>query len=145
MDTLILLNFIVSLTMFGIIMVTQVVSYPLFLNLDEKIFTSYHSEYVKRITIIVMPVMTIELALTIMLYYMHDGFLSQVFLISLIMIFISTVIIQVPIHNKLKFNYDEYLTKKLIKTNWIRTFLWSLKVLVCYNIIIKELFWILLL
>ena len=140
MDTLILLNFIVSLTMFGIIMVTQVVSYPLFLNLDEKIFTSYHSEYVKRITIIVMPVMIIELALTIMLFYMLDGFLSQIFFISLILIFISTVIIQVPIHNKLKFSYDEYLAKKLIKTNWIRTFLWSIKALICYNIIIKELF-----
>ena len=145
MDILILLNFIVTLTMLSIIIVTQIVSYPLFLNVDEKIFTSYHSEYVKRITIIVMPIMIIELALTIMLYYVLDGFLSQVFLISLIMIFISTVIIQVPIHNKLKFSYDEYLAKKLIKTNWIRTFLWSLKVLVCYNIIIKELFWILLL
>jgi len=140
MDTLILLNFIVTLTMLSIIMVTQIVSYPLFLNVDEKIFTSYHSEYVKRITIIVMPIMIIELALTIMLYYMLDGFLSQVFLISLVMIFISTVIIQVPIHNKLKFSYDEYLAKKLIKTNWIRTFLWSLKALICYNIIIKELF-----
>ena len=140
MDTLILLNFIVTLTMLSIIMVTQIVSYPLFLNVDEKIFTSYHSEYVKRITIIVMPIMIIELALTIMLYYVLDGFLSQVFLISLVMIFISTVIIQVPIHNKLKFSYDEYLAKKLIKTNWIRTFLWSLKALICYNIIIKELF-----
>ena len=140
MDTLILLNFIVTLTMLSIIMVTQIVSYHLFLNVDEKIFTSYHSEYVKIITIIVMPIMIIELALTIMLYYMLDGFLSQIFLISIVLIFISTVIIQVPIHNKLKFSYDEYLAKKLIKTNWIRTFLWFLKVLVCYNIIIKELF-----
>ena len=140
MNTLILLNFIVSLTMLSIIMVTQIVSYPLFLNLDEKIFTSYHSEYVKRITIIVMPIMIIELALTIMLYYMLDGFLSQIFLISIVLIFISTVIIQVPIHNKLKFSYDEHLAKKLIKTNWIRTFLWTIKALICYNIIVKELF-----
>tara|TARA_B100002051_G_scaffold188872_1_gene178886 strand:- start:102 stop:467 length:366 start_codon:yes stop_codon:yes gene_type:complete len=121
-------------------MVTQIVSYPLFLNVDEKIFTSYHSEYVKRITIIVMPIMIIELALTIMLYYMLDGFLSQIFLISIVLIFISTVIIQVPIHNKLKFSYDEHLAKKLIKTNWIRTFLWTIKALICYNIIVKELF-----
>ena len=32
------------------------------------------------------------------------------------------------------------LAKKLIKTNWIRTFLWTIKALICYNIIIKELF-----
>ena len=140
MDTLILLNFIVTLTMLSIIMVTQLVSYPLFLNVDEKIFTSYHSEYVKRITIIVMPVMIIELVLTIMLYYMLDGFLSQIFLISIVLIFISTVIIQVPIHNKLKFSYDEHLAKKLIKTNWIRTVCWSLRgflVLLMLNYYIK--------
>ncbi len=138
MITLILLNFIVSITMLSIIMVTQIVSYPLFLNVNEE-FTSYHSEYIKKITIIVMPVMIIELILTIMLYYMLDGFLSQIFLISLILIFISTVFIQVPIHNKLKFNYDQYLIKKLIKTNWLRTFLWSAKTIVCYSIFVKEL------
>ena len=120
-------------------MVTQIVSYPLFLNVDEKYFTSYHNEYVKRITSIVMPVMIIELALTIMLYYLLDGFLSQIFLISLVIIFISTIFIQVPIHNKLKFNYDQYLIKKLIKTNWVRTFLWFMKTIVCYSIFVKEL------
>ena len=139
MITLILLNFIASITMLGVILVTQIVSYPMFLNVSKQGFTSFHSNYVKRISSIVMPVMTIELILSVILFFTLEGILSQISLITLILIFISTAVIQVPIHEKLKFKYDEYLTRKLIRTNWIRTSLWSIKSLISYNIIVKEL------
>ena len=71
---------------------------------------------------------------------MFDGILAKICLITLILIFISTGLIQVPIHEKLKVKYDEYLTRKLIKSNWIRTSLWTVKSFASYNIIIKELF-----
>ncbi len=144
MNTLILLNFIASFTMLGVILVTQIVSYPMFLNVNKKGFTLFHSMYVKRISSIVMPVMTIELILSVILFFTLDGILSQISLTTLILILISTAVIQVPIHEKLKFKYDEFLTKKLIRTNWIRTSLWSIKSIISYNIIVKELLWILL-
>ena len=140
MKTLALLNFLVSLTMMGIIIVTQIVSYPMFLNVNKQNFTTFHSEYVKRITSIVMPIMILELAISVTLFFMFDGILAKICLITLILIFISTGLIQVPIHEKLKVKYDEYLTRKLIKSNWIRTSLWTVKSFASYNIIIKELF-----
>ena len=139
MNTLILLNFIASFTMLGVILVTQIVSYPMFLNENNKGFTLFHSMYVKRISSIVMPVMTIELILSVILFFTLDGILSQISLTTLILILISTAFIQVPIHEKLKFKHDEFLTKKLIRTNWIRTSLWSIKSIISYNIIVKEL------
>ena len=139
MNTLILLNFIASFTMLGVILVTQIVSYPMFLNENKKGFTLFHSMYVKRISSIVMPVMTIELILSVILFFTLDGILSQISLTTLILILISTAFIQVPIHEKLKFKHDEFLTKKLIRTNWIRTSLWSIKSIISYNIIVKEL------
>lgn len=140
MKTLILLNFIASITMLGVIVVTQIVSYPMFLNVSKHNFTSFHSEYVKRITSIVLPVMLVELILSIILFFTLEGVLAKICLVTLGLIFISTGLIQVPIHEKLKFKYDEFLTKKLIRTNWIRTSLWSIKSITAYNIIIKELF-----
>ena len=111
----------------------------MFLNVSKQGFTLFHSNYVKRISSIVMPVMTIELILSVILFFTLEGILSQISLITLLLIFISTAVIQVPIHEKLKFKYDEYLTRKLIRTNWIRTSLWSIKSLISYNIIVKEL------
>ena len=107
MKTLVLLNFLVSLIMMGIIIVTQIVSYPMFLNVNKKNFTTFHLEYVKRITSIVMPIMILELAISVSLFFIFDGILAKICLITLILIFISTGLIQVPIHEKLKVKFDK--------------------------------------
>ena len=61
MDFLLVLNFFISGFMLGLIFVTQIVSYPLFSKVEMNIFTSYHDDYVKRISFIAVPVMLLEL------------------------------------------------------------------------------------
>ena len=139
MKTLALLNFLVSLTMMGIIIVTQIVSYPMFLNVNKQNFTTFHSEYVKRITSIVMPIMILELAISVALFFMFDGILAAVCLITLILIFISTGLIQVPIHGSIEKFADSNLFLKLIRTNWIRTVLWFIKGFILIKLFLKEL------
>ena len=60
-----------------------------------------------------------------MLVWSKDGFFL-LSMILLIIIWLSTFFIQVPIHNKLLDEPSNYLTK-LVRTNWIRTVLWTVK------------------
>jgi len=44
-----------------------------------------------------------------------------------LLIWLSTFLIQVPIHNQLGIGKDSFLIKRLVQTNWIRTILWTSK------------------
>ena len=59
-------------------------------------------------------------------------------LLTIILIFISTFIIQVPFYNKLKLANNRKHIIKLVNTNWIRTFLWIIKSIFSILIIFKE-------
>ena len=51
---------------------------------------------------------------------------------------LSTFFIQVPLHDKIKNNYNVFFFKKLINTNILRTFLWMFKTLLSLIILSKE-------
>ncbi len=42
-------------------------------------------------------------------------------------VWLSTFVLQVPIHNQLKTGKENMLIRRLVATNWIRTAAWSLK------------------
>tara|TARA_B100001057_G_C22570800_1_gene841096 strand:+ start:154 stop:297 length:144 start_codon:yes stop_codon:yes gene_type:complete len=44
----------------------------------------------------------------------------------------------VPTHNNLSVKFDEEEIKKLINYNWIRTFLWFLKLVVIFFILYEK-------
>ena len=138
MDFLLVLNFFISGFMLGLIFVTQIVSYPLFSKVEMNIFTSYHDDYVKRISFIAVPVMLSELFVSILVCYYLQSMLSFLLLIIMGLIFLSTFLIQVPIHEKIKFGGRRFLFKRLVDTNWIRTFGWFVKSIVSFLIIFKE-------
>ena len=54
--------------MFGLILTTQIVSYPLFIKVKSSNFSDYHSDYVNRISLIVIPVMLSEFFLAVLLF-----------------------------------------------------------------------------
>ena len=112
----------------GIIIMTQIISYPLFLKVSESSFADYYNAYKNRITIIVIPFMVTELLLTLYIYlYSPNNIFFQISTFILILIWLSTFFIQVPIHNKISIKLEHEMIGKLISTNWIRTFLWILK------------------
>jgi len=70
----------------------------------------------------------LELIFVILLLTNYD--LSNnilVIAISTLLIWISTFFIQVPLHKKIAYKRDLRKIKKLILSNLIRTFLWTLK------------------
>ena len=134
MENLILFNFFISSFMFGLILTTQIVSYPMFLKAEEN-FSVYHMSYVNKISTIAAPLMIIELFLSLLFIILLQSYFAISIFLIMILIFLSTFFIQVPIHEKLKNNYNIYLCNKLINTNWIRVFLWLSKCIISFIMI----------
>ena len=137
MDFLFFLNVISAFLLTGVIWTIQLVHYPSFHFIDKLSFTNFHNFHERRISIIVMPLMLIELITSIALY-IHNMW-SIIFALNLLivgLIWCSTFFVQVPIHSILSEKKDKNLIEKLVNTNWIRTFLWSTRMLLIIDEII---------
>lgn len=137
MDFLFFLNVISAFLLTGVIWTIQIVHYPSFHYIDKLSFTNFHNFHERRISIIVMPLMLIELITSIALYV--NNMWSIIFALNLLivgLIWCSTFFVQVPIHSILSEKKDKNLIEKLVNTNWIRTFLWSIRMLLIIDEII---------
>ena len=134
MENLILFNFFISSFMLGLIITTQIVSYPMFLKAKTN-FSAYHMSYVNKISIIAAPFMIIELLLSLFFVFFIESYIAVSTFLIIVLIFLCTFFIQLPIHEKLKNNFNISLCNKLIKTNWIRVFLWLLKCVTSFMLI----------
>jgi hypothetical protein len=137
MDLLFFLNVISAFLLTGVIWTIQIVHYPSFHYIDKLSFTNFHHFHERRISIIVMPLMLIELTTSTVLYI--NNMSSIVFALNLlivVLIWCSTFFVQVPIHSILSQKKDKKLIEKLVNTNWIRTFLWSMRMLLIIDEII---------
>ena len=57
--------------------------------------------------------------------------------VLVVIVWSSTFLLQVPIHNRLMSGKKEMLIRRLVATNWIRTIAWSLKSLVITLAVIR--------
>ena len=138
MDSILLFNVYITIFMFSVILMTQIVSYPLLKNVDNVTFVKYHTFYVSKIFIIVAPAMVFEFILSFYILYFFKSFDVIFNFLTIALIFLSTILIQVPIHEKLKHAKDNFLIQRLINTNWIRTILWGTKLVISHKIFLKE-------
>ena len=127
---------IINSILVGIILSTQYVSYPLFLIVNKNQFKIYHDFYTKSISYVVVPFMLLEILINAFnLYNINDVYpLYFVSTFLLLFIWLSTILIQVPLHNSINLDYDTLQIKQLINSNWIRTILWISKLLILVNI-----------
>ncbi len=118
-----LLELLVTAGLVVLIWIIQILHYPTFLFVDRESFVRFEAFHAGRISFIVIPLMLMELGLALV---------NPRLLVTplVILIWLSTFLLQVPCHNKLQAGYDEATIRRLINTNWIRTILWSLKLLV---------------
>ncbi len=124
-----IINFFSTVFLVGLIWIIQVVHYPLIQMVDEGIFVSYMAQHRRKISYVVLPLMLIELASAILLA-LNSGksdiaFQAWIGLILVIVIWLSTFMAQVPLHKILASKKDPAAITRLVKTNWLRTALWS--------------------
>lgn len=138
MNFLFFLNVISAFLLTGVIWTIQIVHYPSFHYIDKLSFTNFHNFHERRISIVVIPLMLIELITSVALYIYN---LSSIFfslnLLIVVLIWCSTFFVQVPIHSVLSQKKDKNLIEKLVNTNWTRTFLWSMRMLLIIDEIIS--------
>jgi hypothetical protein len=129
--TLSLYNLAVSWALLSLIWLVQTIIYPGLANIRAADFVGYHRWYVKRISAVVTPLMIGE-ALIAVAWLQRDNFssLSSVSAFLVAVVWISTFILQVPIHHHLKAGKDLPAIRRLVATNWIRTAAWSTKAVI---------------
>ena len=129
-DTLYFIQIVCNSYLVSLVFMTQLITYPTFLHIDKDKFSEYHRKYVNNISFIVAPVMLIELLTLLLIAYFSKDFLIIKSLILLLVIWLTTFFIMIPSHNRISKSFNIKEIKSLINYNWIRTILWSFKLLV---------------
>ncbi len=117
--------------MTGVIWVIQIVHYPSFHFIEKELYTAFQKFHMNKISIIVMPIMLAELITGIMLF-LDKSFKSPFLTISiiiLVLIWLITGVFFTKAHNELIAGYQELVVNQLVAMNWIRTLLWTLRLL----------------
>lgn len=123
-----LVHFITCAFMTGLIWLVQLVHYPAFKSIEAQGFASFHRFHSSAIGCIVAPVMLMEMISGILLWAAaKDKLFFAVNGILLVLIWISTAFLSVPQHEALAAAKDPAVIEKLVVTNWPRTLLWTLR------------------
>ena len=129
MSFIFLLNLVLSFIAVGLIWTIQLVHYPSMRFIPKERFVEYHNFHSIRISFLAIPLMVTELGTSLILFYQnYNNAIQTIFLINLVivaLIWLSTFLIQVPLHNALSKEKQSEKLSKLICTNWIRTILWT--------------------
>lgn len=128
---LVLVNLACSLYMTGLIWFVQVVHYPLFAQVGAVEFPGYEAGHSFRTTIVVAPVMLLELLVSVLLVvYAPAGMERWVVWAAAGMTAVvcaSTFFVQVPLHEQLAAAFVREAQEWLARSNWIRTIGWTVR------------------
>lgn len=122
--------------MTGLIWIVQIVHYPSFEYIKEEDFLDFASFHQKNITQIVMPIMIVELLSAFYLIKLAPIFYLNLFLT--LTIWLVTFFYSVPAHKKLCLSKEISIISRLVKTNWLRTILWSARTLLILIFLINS-------
>ena len=122
---LVLPQWILAAWMTGIIWQVQLLTYPQFMRVGEREFAAYHREHLRRMGWVVIPPMLAELGFAIAAWWMVRDLVTGVGLGLIVAIWVTTCLLQVPLHQRLSQGRNETVIRRLVATNWIRTVLWT--------------------
>ena len=119
----------------GLIWVIQVVHYPLFAAVGRSEFAAYEASHTRLITVVVGPVMLLELATSALLLAARPAavpmWAAALGVALVAAIWLSTIALQIPAHGRLAQGFAEDAHAMLVHTNWIRTVAWTLHGALC--------------
>ena len=127
MNTVLLLHAACTWFMVGLIWFVQVVHYPLFARVGQEHFPTYEAEHARRTTLVVLAPMLGELMTSMWLWRQAPGFLTTTGAILVLGLWLSTLLVQSPIHGRLTQGFDLRLWQNLVSSNRWRTLVWTLR------------------
>ncbi len=127
--TILLLNAVATLAMVGLIWFVQIVHYPLMAAVGETQSRDYHGRHQRLTGFVAGPLMIVEAGTAVLLLAIRpDGvpLAAAVTGVALIVVlWLSTFLLQVPVHRKLAGGHRPELVRRLVRSNWLRTAAWS--------------------
>ena len=143
MATLVLIHAGATLFMTGLIWFVQVVHYPLLALVGRQGFVTYERHHTSRTSTIVGPVMAVEAVTAVILVSVTPAGIAAwtvwLGLGLLAGIWTSTALLQVPCHRILSREFSSATHRRLVRTNWIRTVVWSLRSFLALQIVSRHL------
>ncbi len=129
MTSVFLLHLGATWALVGLIWFVQVVHYPLFRYVGRDAFVDFEAQHTRRTGWVVGVLMPVEAITALWLVLRPPAGVDGVwFLLGLGLVgalWLTTLIVHVPLHRSLSAGFDASLGKRLVVTNWVRTFFWS--------------------
>ncbi|MGB1707168.1 MAG: hypothetical protein ACPHF4_05000 [Rubripirellula sp.] len=130
-SALFVVNLIATWYMVGLIWMVQIVHYNMFDRVGVDQFQQYEADHNRLITPIVGVPMLFELATAVLLLFAapesFPRWAGVVGLVLIGLIWLSTVMLQIPCHAQLLNGFDEAVYRRLVNSNWLRTVLWTIR------------------
>lgn len=137
-----LINAASTLMMTGVIWFVQIVHYPLFSRVGLTEFARYEAAHSNLTSLVVVPLMLVELATAAVLVLGKPPELPLSWLITgfilVLLIWATTFFLSVPQHNKLSSGFNSAAHQILVTTNWIRTAAWSARSMLVLYLLAKQ-------
>ncbi len=123
-----------TIAMTGLIWFVQIVHYPLLARVGHGSFAEYEQAHTRRTAFIVGPIMLLEAAAAAALAVtLRPPALLAAGL--LVFIWLSTAVVQVPLHARLERGFDTSAWRMLVRSNWIRTCLWTVRAVLALHMV----------
>jgi hypothetical protein len=115
--------------MVGLIWTIQTVHYPLFRSVGENEFVAYERGHTRRMGGLLAVPAGVEVLTGLGLVWFRPSEVGlAVVLVAGVLLagaWVTTALVQVPLHRRLSERYDPLAGRRLVTTNWLRTALWS--------------------
>jgi len=122
-----LVRFSIDSGLVVLIWMVQLIIYPSFKYYSKTSLLLWHAVYVKRISIIVIPLMVAQVVIIGWQLYAVQNLYTTTSAILVLAVWGSTFVTFVPRHNSIaENNYTDQTIAQLVSYNWIRTFIWSM-------------------
>lgn len=137
------LHLVATSIMIGVIWVIQLVHYPSFHYIDRNRYGLFQEFHMRNISRIVFPVMLIELITGVLLVQLpifgNSNNFFYIAFILLIIVWFLTATLFTSIHKNLSNGYNKNIIYRLVNLNWMRTILWSLRIVFIFAFIFDSL------
>lgn len=120
-----------TLALCGLIWMVQVVHYPLMAWVGRDSFAAWHARHLLWMTWVVGPLMLAEVASALWLLDAPSPrtwpWLPWIGIALVLVVWLSTAVLQVPMHRRLERGWDESAHRFLVRSNWVRTIAWTVR------------------
>jgi hypothetical protein len=117
--------------MVGLIWVIQIVHYPLFAAVDSGSFVTYERSHTTRMgRLLAIPALTEIVTAALLALDPPEGVAAWSAWLAgslLAAIWVVTLLVQVPLHKRLSTGSDPESLRRLVRSNWARTVLWTFR------------------